>query len=478
MRAALLSLLVCLACVPSSAQNLPDLGDVSQAVFSPALERRVGESIMQQIRADSSYLDDPIVAEYLNRLGSRLTAASPDPRQAFEFFAMLEPSVNAFALPGGFIGVHTGLVLTAQTESELASVLAHEVAHVTQRHIARMVAGQERTGMATLAAMALGLLAARANSNLAQAVIVGSQAAAIQSQINYTRDHEREADRIGVQILQQAGLDARAMPVFMERLQRAMRLYETNVPAYLQTHPVTTERIADLQNRTEDLGYRQVPDNPEFQLVRARVRVLGQEPRQSVAFFEQGLKERRFINEAATHYGLTLALVRLKDFSRAKRELAALERIMPGHAMVLALRGEVLAASGDVAAARAHYTAALGSFPNDRALVYDYAEFLLRHNDAAGALALAEARLAVAPDELRLYTLLSRSYAALGRRLPQHRAQAEVYLRRGQLGAAIEQLQLGLRAGDGDFYQLSSAEARLRELRARMKEEEKLRRQP
>jgi len=464
-------------CVPSSAQNLPDLGDVSQAAFSPALERRVGENIMQQIRADSSYLDDPIVAEYLNVLGTRLVAVSPDPRQSFEFFAIQDTSVNAFALPGGFIGVHTGLMLTAQTESELASVLSHEIAHVTQRHIARMVAGQERMGMATLAAMAIGLLAARSNSNLAQAVIVGSQAASIQNQINYTRDHEREADRIGVQILQQSGLDARAMPIFMERLQRAMRLYETGAPAYLQTHPVTTERIADLQNRTEDLSYRQFPDNPEFQLVRARVRVIGQDARQSVDFFEQGLKERRFINEAATHYGLALALVRLKNFPRAKRELAELEKILPGHAAVLALRGEVLAASGEVPAALTHYAAALKAFPSNRALIYDYAELLLREGRAEAALKVIEPRIADSPDEIRLYTLQSRCYAALGRRLPQHRAQAEVYLRRGHLGAAIEQLQLAARAGDGDFYQLSSVEARLRELRARLKEEEKAKRQ-
>lgn len=477
MRSALPLLLVCLLCVPSSAQNLPDLGDVSQAVFSPVLERRVGENIMQQIRADASYLDDPIVADYLNNLGSRLVAVSPDPRQSFEFFALQDPSVNAFALPGGFIGVHTGLLLTAQTESELASVLSHEIAHVTQRHIARMVAGQERMGMATLAAMAIGLLAARANSNLAQAVIVGSQAASIQNQINYTRDHEREADRIGVQILQQSGLDARAMPVFMERLQRAMRLYETNAPAYLQTHPVTTERIADLQNRTEDLSYRQFSDNPEFQMARARVRVLGQDARQSVAFFEQGLKERRFINEAATHYGLTLALVRLKEYARAKRELSALEKILPGQATVLALRGEVLAASGEIGAALAHYLDALQAFPNNRALIYDYAELLLLNGRAEAALKVVEARIAETPDEIRLYMFQSRGYAALGRRLPQHRAQAEVYLRRGHLGAAIEQLQLALRAGDGDFYQLSSVEARLRELSARFKEEEKARRQ-
>lgn len=464
-------------CVRSSAQVLPDLGDVSQAVFSPVLERQLGETIMQQVRADPAFFDDPVVADYLNQLGNRLVSFSPDPRQQFEFFALTDPSVNAFALPGGFIGVHTGLLLTSQTESELASVLAHEIAHVTQRHIARMLAGQERTGLATLAAMAVGLLAARANSNLAQAVIAGSQAAAIQNQINYTRDHEREADRIGVQIMQQAGLDARAMPTFMERLQRAMRLYESGAPAYLQTHPVTTERIADLQNRTEGLGYKQVPDNADFQLVRARVRVRAMEPRQSLAFFEQGLKERRFINEAATHYGLTLSLLRLKNFPRAMRELAALEQMLPAHPTVAALRGEVLAASGEVAGALAHYAAALKAHPGNRALIYDYAELLIRNGRAETALKVVEARQMEHPDEIRLYTLQSRSHAALGNRLLQHRAQAEVYLRQGHLGAAVEQLELAVRAGDGDFYQLSAAEARLRELRTRLKEAEKARRQ-
>ncbi len=470
-------LLAFLMCVRSSAQTLPDLGDVSQAVFSPVLERQVGESIMQQVRADPAYFDDPVVADYLNRLGNRLASVSPDPKQKFEFFALKDTSVNAFALPGGFIGVHTGLLLTSQTESELASVLAHEIAHVTQRHIARMLAGQERTGLATLAAMALGLLAARANSNLAQAVIAGSQAAAIQSQINYTREHEREADRVGVQIMQQSGLDARAMPTFMERLQRAMRLYESGAPAYLQTHPVTTERIADLQNRTEDLGYKQVPDNADFQLVRARVRVAGSEPHQALAFFEQGLKERRFINEAATQYGLTLSLVKLKNVPRAKRELALLEQLLPAHPMVAALRGEVLAASGDVTAALAHYAAALKVHPGNRALVYDYADLLIRNGRAEMALKVVEPRQAESPDEIRLYTLQSRSHAALGNRLLQHRAQAEVYLRQGHLGAAVEQLQLAVRAGDGDFYQLSAAEARLRELRGRLKEAEKARKQ-
>jgi predicted Zn-dependent protease len=444
-------------------------------VFSPAIERRLGEAIMERVRADRSFLDDPIATDYINALGNRLVSFSPDSRQVFEFFLMQDSSINAFALPGGFIGVHTGLILTAQTESELAGVMAHEVAHVTQRHIASMIATQERSQLASLAALAIGLLAARSNSDVGQAVIAGSQAAAIQSQLDFSRDNEREADRIGVQILEKAGFDVRAMPVFMERLQRASRLYETNAPAYLRTHPVTTERIADLQNRTEVLAYKQIADNIGFQFVRARIRANSDDPRQSVAFFEHALTDRRFINEAATRYGLTLALMRSKEYQRARRELEALEKLAPNDIAIVVLKGELLTATGDDVAARAHYSAAVAAHPGNRALVYNYAEALIANRQADAALRVLEQQLAQTPQDARLYALQAKSYAGLGKRLLQHKAQAEAYLRRGYLGAAVEQLQIALRAGDGDFYQLSATEARLRELRAAVKEAEKQR---
>jgi predicted Zn-dependent protease len=477
-RLPLLFLLALLMAARCPAQALPDLGDVSQATFTPAAERRMGESIMEQVRRDRSYRDDPVVTDYLNNLGNRLVAASPDSRQSFEFFLLDDLTVNAFALPGGFIGVHAGLILTAQTESELAGVLAHEVAHVTQRHIARMIAGQEKNQLAALAALAVGLLAARSNSQLGEAVIAGSQAAAIQDQLNFSRDNEREADRVGVQILQQAGFDASAMPLFMERLQRANRLYEFHAaPAYLRTHPVTTERIADLQNRTESLAYKQVPGNVEFQIVRARVRANSTDPHQAVTYFAQALKEHRYINEAATRYGLALALLRVKDYPRAGRELDELERILPRSPAVSALRGQLLVASGDYPAAIKHYAAAVQAHPNYRALLYDRAEVLILSGEPGAALGMLEARLRDHPDDTRLYVLQSRAYAAQGKHLLQHKAQAEAYARQGMISAAVEQLQIATRSGDGDFYQLSSVEARLRELREQLKNLEKERRQ-
>ncbi|MGH8634050.1 MAG: M48 family metallopeptidase, partial [Burkholderiales bacterium] len=292
------------------AQGLPDLGDVAQASFTPLQERRLGESIMREIRADRDYYDDAEATDYVNSLGKRLAARSTESRQDFEFFLIRDNQINAFALPGGFIGVNTGLILAAQAESEVAGVLAHEIAHVTQRHIARMLMQQQQSSIASLASMAAALLLSRVNSQAAEAAVAFGQAGAIQNQLNFTRDNEREADRVGLQILDQAGLDPRGMASFFERLQRATRVYESGAPSYLRTHPLTFERIADMQNRTEAMGYRQVPDSLEFQLIRAKLRAQLDAPRDAVAFFEHSLAERKFLSEASSRYGLVAGLMR------------------------------------------------------------------------------------------------------------------------------------------------------------------------
>ena len=206
----------------AQAQALPDLGEESQASLTLGQERRIGESIIRQIRASGAYLEDPEVNDYLSELGHRLVAAIPESRQDFEFFAMADPTVNAFALPGGYVGVNTGLILLTQSESELASVLAHEITHVTQRHMARSVTGQQRGFLYMLAALAVAVAASRSNSSssgqAASAAIASGQALAMQTQINFTREHEYEADRIGFQRLEAAGFDVTAMATLMDRL--------------------------------------------------------------------------------------------------------------------------------------------------------------------------------------------------------------------------------------------------------------------
>jgi len=470
----ILSALLLLAVPGVLAQGLPDLGDVAQAGFTPLQERRMGEAIMREIRADRAYYDEAEATDYVNNLGNRLASRSIEARQHFEFFLIRDPQINAFALPGGFIGVNTGLILAAQAESEVAGVMAHEIAHVTQRHIARMLMQQDQSAVATLGAIAAALLLSRVSTQAAEAAIAFGQAGAIQNQLNFTRDNEREADRVGLQILDQAGFDPRGMAAFFERLQRATRVYESGAPTYLRTHPLTFERIADMQNRTESLGYRQVPDSLEFQLIRAKLRAQLDSPRDAVSFFEQSLAERKFLSEAASRYGLVVSLMRLREHGRARVELAALRKLVPANPIVETLTCEFGVQAYGAEKTLPCYREALKSFSSYRALIYAYANVLLETNRPQEALRLVEARLQMITDDYRLYLLQARGFAALDRRLSQHRAQAEAYVRMGNLGAAMEQLRIGLKSGDGDFYQVSSAESRLRELR---KLDEELRRE-
>ena len=468
-----LTALLLLFASPAWADELPDLGDVSQSTFSPQQERRAGEEVMLEIRADRTYLDDPEVTEYLNDLGYRLVANSPDSRRDFEFFVLQDNTLNAFALPGGYIGMHTGTILAAQSESELASVLAHEIAHVTQKHLARILARSQDSALTSMAALALALLAARSNPEFANAAIATAQATSIQNQLDYTRDHEREADRIGLQVLQKSGFDTRAMQAFFERLQKSGRLYENNAPAYLRTHPLTTERIADVQNRVASLPYRQVPDSLEFRLIRAKVRAMQGNPELALEFFEEALKEPSGDTQTASRYGLVLALMRARSYSRAEREMTTLQAAAPPSAIIENLAAELRSAVGQHAAAQARYAAALKRFPQHRALAYGYAESLLQNGQSDAAVKLLDNQLQLHPGDHHLYALQAKSFAAQGKSLLAHKAQAESFARSGNLPAAIEQLQVALKSDDGDFYQFSIIEARLKELRARDAEKRK-----
>ena len=192
-----------LIAIQGYAHELPELGDISQATLTPYQERQLGLQIMRQIRGDPSYLDDPEIASYLSNLGHKLIANSDEASidQTFEFFAVQDSSINAFALPGGFMGFNSGLIIAAQSESELAAVMSHEIAHVTQKHLARMIAEQKYDWVKSIASLAVAILAARSSAQASQAILVASQASIIQSKLDFTRKHEKEADRIGLNIL-------------------------------------------------------------------------------------------------------------------------------------------------------------------------------------------------------------------------------------------------------------------------------------
>jgi predicted Zn-dependent protease len=459
-----------LACAPPlAAQTLPELGDAAGAAISPQVERRIGESIVREIRfRDPAYVDDAELTDYLEGLGRRLLMANPGAQRDFAFFAVRDPSINAFALPGGFVGVHTGLLLAAESESELASVLAHEIAHVTQRHIARLLGAQQQMQLPGMVALAAAVLLGGSRPDLAAGAAAAAQGTMIQSQLSYTRDFEREADRIGFRTLQAAGFDVRAMPSFFEKMQRANRLGDDGtVPSYLRTHPMTTERIADAQGRAANAAYRQHLDSLDFHLVRAKLRAERGEPEPAADSFAAAVRERRYANEAAARYGLTTALLRARRVPRAQAELKGLRATGAASPMIETLAARVQQAGGDTAGPLGTLRGALERYPGRLPLVYAYVQILrdaARHEEA---LATVEAAVRDHPDDARLRALQAQTYAALGRRLLQHQAQAELYLLRGSVPAAIEQLQLAQAAGDGNFYELSAVEARLKELRAR-----------
>ncbi len=469
-----LSLAFVVAVEPVLAENLPELGDVASNELSLATEKKIGQQIMHEIRRmDPSYLDDPDVEAYLNQIGSRLASASSDPGIGFYFFPVSENSINAFAMPGGFIGVNTGLLLAAQSESELAGVLAHEVSHVTQRHIARQVFKEKKLSIATMVATGLALLAARSSSQVASAAVVSAEAAAVSAQLAFTRDFEREADRAGFDTLTKAGYDVRGMSNFFERLQRAGRVYENNAPVYLRTHPLTGERISDMQNREHAVSYKQVQDSTDFQLVRARLRAMQGTPGEAVKLAREALQDKKFVTEASAHYGYAVALSRNRDWAGAEREVAAARKFRAVSPMLDRLQAEARLGQGDVTGGLALYRDAMIRYPLNQALRYGYGDALLANRRFDESLRFAEALLLNYSQDVRLHKMRAESYAAQGRQALKHRAYAEVYAIQGQTPAAVEQLELAQKSGDANFYELSTIDSRLREMKKQLADEMK-----
>jgi len=469
----------------ASAQNLPTLGDTDRQELSPIMERRLGEEIMRDVRRDRDYLNDPVVVEYLNNFGTKLLSARPDARGEagydFFFFAVRDPSLNAFALPGGFIGVHSALVLAAQSESELASVLSHEIGHVAQRHIARMLGRQRQDALLPLAGLILAALASRASGDASAALLMGSEGVALQRQLNFSRDAEREADRVGLQIMKDAGFDTSGMIAFFGRMQNSTRVYGDGVPAFLRSHPLTTERIADIQDRTRNLRYRQRADSLDFHLVRARLRLLQdgsvQGLREAADAYDGLLAQKSRNATIAGKYGQALLAFRQRDIDRAQELLgearAALPQAMKPNSILASLSIELKLAANQSAEAVREAEAARAQFPLSRGITHLYADALMAAGRNEDAIRLLRDQVLLYRKEPELQERLAKAYAAQGKLALQHMALAETYALEGSLSSALDQLNLARRAPDATFYEQSLIDAREREWQSRFKEEMK-----
>lgn len=470
----------------TSAQNLPSLGDTEREELSPLMERKLGEQIMRDIRHDKDYLDDAPLAEYLNNFGAGLLATRPEVRGDadfdFYFFAVRDPMLNAFALPGGFIAFHSALILAAQSESELASVMAHEIGHVTQRHIARMLGKARKDSLIPLASAVLAALAARSSSDASVALLMGGQGLSLQRQLNFSRDAEREADRVGFQMLSEGGYDPSGMVALFGRMQTASRAYTDAVPAFLLSHPLTTERMADIQGRIRDQRYKQRADSLDFHLIRARTRILQDDSpqglRDAAVVFENQLQQGVYLQTAAAKYGLALIALKRREFAKAdsllqdaRKAAQALPAPVKWNAVLSNLAIEIKLAAGRPAEALKEAEAARAQFPLSRGIALQYADALLAAGRLDEAVHYLRDQAQLYRQEPQVQDRLAKTYAAQGKQALQHLALAESYALSGSLPSALQQLSIARRAPDASFYDQSVIDAREREYQERRREE-------
>lgn len=451
-----------------AASDLPDMGNPVDAIITRGDEYRIGMSVLRQLREQGQVLDDPEISGYLQALGSRIAAQATDDGERFNFFVVRDPSINAFALPGGFIGVNQGLLLATKTESELASVLAHEIAHVTQRHIARSIRAANRQSLATTAMVIAGiLLGAMGGGDAAQAAIAVAQGSAAQQQINYTRANEQEADRIGISFLAGAGFDPNAMPAFFETMGRRAGLSGQDIPEFILTHPVTTDRIAESRDRAKAYPRPKPHAEVSYEIARERARVLGTPA-------ESDLQTYYSAQLAAGHddpgdlYGSALADLNHGRTTDAVAVLAGLAGSHPGNPLVSAALGQAQMAAGDSDAALATFETALRLSPRNVPLTVRYAEALMRVDRAREAhVILLDLfnNVVPTPEQIRMTALAA---SAAGDAGDAYFYMSEYHIANGNLPLSVQQLELALAAPNLTDVQRQRFQARMDEVREAM----------
>ena len=470
-------------------QSLPTLGDTARGDLSPVMERKLGEQIMSSVRRDPDFIDDGPVAEYLNKLGNSLLDKRPDARGEasydFDFFAVRDPVLNAFAFPGGFIGFHSGLILAAQSESELAAVMGHEIGHVSQRHIARMLGNQKQDVLIPLAALVLAALAARSSPDAAMGVFMGGQGLAMQRQINFTREAEREADRIGYQILRDGGFDTSGMVAFFGRLQHASRNYTDNGLSYLRSHPLTSERMADIQGRMIGERYRQRADGLDFYLTQARVRVLQDAKAQGLidaeTIFSNQMKAGNEESRLSGVYGMAFSAYKKHEYAKAQTLFDDLikkieqsprqKKWLKQTSAFASLAIDIQLGNKRTDAAVKIAQQALVDMPLARGLAHQYAEALMAAQQVNEAEIFLRDQVTLYRRDAKLQHLLAKVYAGQNKQALEHIALAEAYAIEGALPAALQQLEIARLDPQVKYYDLSVIDAREREWKEKHREE-------
>jgi predicted Zn-dependent protease len=457
----------------SAVSDLPELGDPAATVLSPDEEAQLGRRFMRAARQQLAFVTDPELDDYIRRLGTAIARVTSAEDPNYRFYLIRNKELNAFAVPGGHIAVHTGLVLAAKTEDELAGVMAHEIAHLRQHHMARLVAQSKSLTIPAIAAIVAGVLL---GGQAGVAAIAATNAALVDNQLRYTRDFEREADRIGMQFLAQAGFSPAAMPSFFEQLQQWSRVQEGNAPEFLRTHPITSDRIAEAQSRAESLpAPAQARSDMDFRLVRAKIRALYADPAQDL------LKE---LEEGSSgdapevvRYGKAVLLARLGRYDAARREWAELRKTAPERLAyhIGLVQTEIVA--HDYRSALDNLLAAEKHHPADPVLALYHADTLLKTGQPQAAQPRLRALLKSDPANPLLYQMLARAEGDAGNMLGMHRNLAEYHHLNGNTSEALRQLRLAKQYTGESYYATAGLEARIAEVETEVRENAKEERQ-
>ncbi len=457
--------------------DLPDFGDSAGSVVSPEFERRLGKMFLNQVRHFERVVTDPEIESYIQSIGYQLASHSDNTEQSFTFFVVNNSAINAFAGPGGMIGINSGVILNSSNESELAAVMAHEIAHVTQRHLARMFEQQNLLSIPTAAAMVGAIILAVINPQAGAAALAGVSGLSAQNQINFTRANEEEADRIGMQTLERADYDPRGMPAFFETLQRISRYSQSAAPEFLRTHPLTTSRIADSIARAETYPKKEFSNTHSYELVRYKLLVGSFKSTKEAATHLRGelnKSEGSKKDKLPVRYGLAYAYIGDADFVRAKQQIDILLKDDADNIAYLLLAAKLQTAQLNYDAAFTIFKKAYQLFPDYKPVIITYSRALLDVKKAKQARDILKNYERHYSHDLNTYSLLGQAEAMLGNEMETAFIQAEYYFLAANTKLAIDKLKFIKQQYSLDYYQEQRVTARMTEFQYELELEENL----
>lgn len=438
---------------------LPEMGDSATTVLNAETAQQIGRAMMRQIQRSGKINDDPLVQEYIQRIGRDLAAGGMVGDQHFHFFVINERSINAFAMPGGYIGVHAGLILASQSENELAAVIAHEIAHVTQHHIARSVEKAQQMNLPLTAAVIAAILLGASDPQIAQAALAATIGAGQQMQIDFTRANEKEADRVGMQLLAAAGFDPRGMADFFLRLQEDSRYASNGVPEFLRTHPISSERMAEAQERASRYPRSMRADSIAYQLTRAHLLLqLSENPQQLAAQLADG-EQPMPLGAEGRLYLQGLIHQKQRELPKARSAFSQLLKAAPERIAYIDALAKVELQDGQTRTAEKLYRQGLDYYPGNLTLSLGLAEVLTADERYEQARQLLGEHLRVQGSHPSVLQKLAKTEASLGNHAASHLALTEYHLLRNEPHSALDQLTIARRQQPLTEYHAARIEA-------------------